>query len=615
MTTPVFDFWVGVLAVDAALDADIRAGSTDVDTGPPSLLNIGRRLQPGGRFIVEVIRERTGESTDAGSTHLLLLLSTTDGYRVVGRPWHGCFGFTNQASLGDKLSERGFPLLEARIELETTNDGKPTRLRVFDPLATGAADAAAGAALLTLHGVQLDAPVGVATTGYALTTDYTQPLLAPDIGDSGAQVLVRASSLGLSRTGIQRLKLAGDAGLHIQPSERLNLAPLAGPQRRLITLAWRGTLPKGLDMQPTPAPAAAAGKPPPPRHTPAMLSRHPRPAALAATGFRFEDVELYGFRIDLREHGKDPDKTLEQMVGALNFHTKVIDPQTGLPSDQARLDTAYRYRAASRTVVVELLRYGKMLAGQTSGSGASEPFTAQHELLLRVLVGRVDDNTVQARDPAVFVPAIFVDNPLSKLIGRELQGFKKRLASFADGQDQPLSIDGFCGANRVQQPLADVTQVGVSNWPGDKAGLASPFLQIGWPESAAQPDGNEQFEVLPGVHHETRWRQDDFDDADFRRAFASEVLADGWNCFRSLQAGPVDNRPMPKAWIGGSCTLRDVRVSFPVGIVTLTLGNQDELPTAWKALSEATGGEVALPTGAWYHLRCSLDLRLEDSLR
>lgn len=608
MTDSVFDFWVGVLAVDVTLDAAISNSSDDGDSALPSLLNVGRPLHPGGRFIVEVVRERT----QAGLTHLLLLLSTTDGHRVVGRPWHGCFGFTDNVDLGDELCARGFTLLEAVIHLDPARDGQPACLRVLDPLATGAADDPLGAALLTLRGLQLDPPAGEASKVGALTTDYTQSLLAPEIGASSAEVLVRESVLGLRRASIQRLRVAG-ANLQIQPSVRLNLAPLAGPTRP-IALAWRGTLPEGLWMEPTAPPAAAAGTQAPASPRPARPSRRSRPAALAATGFRFEDVELYGFRIDLREHGEDADRALEQMVTALNsFHTRVTDPKTGLPGKEERLDTAFRYRAASRTVVIELLRYGKMLLGETPWPGASEPFTAQHELLLRVLVGRVDDNTTQARDPAVFVPAIFVDNPLSKLIGRELQGFKKQLASFVDGANQPLSIDGFCGADPVRRPLADVTKVLLTDRPGDPGDNRSPILEITWPARAAQADESESFETLPSEQYATRWRQDDFDDVEFRRAFAGNVLAEGWNHFRSLQVGPVDTRQMPKAWIGGRCTLRDVRASFPVGIVTLTLGNNKNLTPAWQQLHEQFGRdrEVALPSGAWYHIRCSLDLRLE----
>ena len=59
-----------------------------------------------------------------------------------------------------------------------------------------------------------------------------------------------------------------------------------------------------------------------------------------------------------------------------------------------------------------------------------EDFQSQHELLIRMLVGRVDDDTGQAHDPATYVPVLFVDNPWSKALGRDVQGFDKRLADF-----------------------------------------------------------------------------------------------------------------------------------------------------------------------------------------
>ena len=47
---------------------------------------------------------------------------------------------------------------------------------------------------------------------------------------------------------------------------------------------------------------------------------------------------------------------------------------------------------------------------------------SQYELLVRLLVGKVDDDTSQARDAAVVAPVGLVDNPLSKAVGRQLQG-------------------------------------------------------------------------------------------------------------------------------------------------------------------------------------------------
>ena len=42
-----------------------------------------------------------------------------------------------------------------------------------------------------------------------------------------------------------------------------------------------------------------------------------------------------------------------------------------------------------------------------------------------MLVGRVDDDTGQAHDPATYVPVLFVDNPWSKALGREVQGLTR----------------------------------------------------------------------------------------------------------------------------------------------------------------------------------------------
>ena len=60
---------------------------------------------------------------------------------------------------------------------------------------------------------------------------------------------------------------------------------------------------------------------------------------------------------------------------------------------------------------------------------------SQHELVVRLLVGRVDDDTAQAHAPAVYVPAIFVDNPWSKMLGRDAIGFDKRMAEFCVTRD------------------------------------------------------------------------------------------------------------------------------------------------------------------------------------
>ena len=153
------------------------------------------------------------------------------------------------------------------------------------------------------------------------------------------------------------------------------------------------------------------------------------------SAFRFEEVEVLGFRIDLDRQGIETveeslemepdhrrteriDDILEEMIEPLNFH------------HGPRHVSHFRYRPATRTVSLELLRYGRMRLKKEWQDITVDDFQSQHELLIRVLVGRVDDDTGQAHDPATYVPALFVDNPWSKALGREVQGFDKRLADF-----------------------------------------------------------------------------------------------------------------------------------------------------------------------------------------
>ena len=110
-----------------------------------------------------------------------------------------------------------------------------------------------------------------------------------------------------------------------------------------------------------------------------------------------------------------------------------------------------------------------------------EDYQSQHELIVRLLVGRVDDDTAQARAPAVYVPAIFVDNPWSKMLGRDLQGFDKRMANFLvsqgevyarllpDGRLAETRERGWPGPRcrtRTAHPLSDISGVSLVGEPG-----------------------------------------------------------------------------------------------------------------------------------------------------
>ena len=126
------------------------------------------------------------------------------------------------------------------------------------------------------------------------------------------------------------------------------------------------------------------------------VKRFPRTTVFGPPSFEFEDVELVGFRTDVRLSsaiGVKSRKRLANVLRTLNFHAGG-EPEG--PQD-------FRYSAATRTVIIELLRYGKMRTRHPRPPFVPADFMSQHELTVRILVGRVDDDTSQARDPAVFV--------------------------------------------------------------------------------------------------------------------------------------------------------------------------------------------------------------------
>jgi hypothetical protein len=256
----------------------------------------------------------------------------------------------------------------------------------------------------------------------------------------------------------------------------------------------------------------------------------------------------------------------------------------------------------------------------------------------------VDDDTSQARDPAAFVPAIFVDNPWSKLIGRERQGFDKRLVTFCadptqSGAPHPLRPDGrWRGATVTQlaQPLSAITEVRPVTMLG--AQEADPILRLDCHAATANGlNATTSFDIRLALGNSglggVQWRQTDFDEAEFRRSFAGTAVRDSLRGFRSIQVAPVDQRGLEPTWILGTFELEDVNVGFPSGVSTLEFSNlpvsearnlglatpgeqQKEHP--WDALCnflrKAGKSKISLPTGEWYQFGCSMKFTIDDGL-
>src|SRR5262249_4232123 len=118
------------------------------------------------------------------------------------------------------------------------------------------------------------------------------------------------------------------------------------------------------------------------------LTRVDRADLFGAPAFRFENVEVLGFRIDLGAYGRDFSRDLDEPIKPLNFHLEA--------SRGGAAVWDFRYRAATRTLLIELLRYGRMKLKSPAPPVGPDDYQSQHELVVRLLVGRVDDDTAQA---------------------------------------------------------------------------------------------------------------------------------------------------------------------------------------------------------------------------
>ncbi len=594
---PLLAAWMTTPSADEALVLDVLCPLAEdgaVDGG--TVLLLSRRVRPGGLLRCEL-------------------------------------GFCNRVSHADLLRRNGLPVLEAPIQRLEDGPG----LAVAQPLATGAANDALDDWMLRLQGLCF---VDEAAPAAEYETGFEQMLLSPAAVRTDDELNQLPLRLSMRRRPALTPAMTPAT---TPPLAALQLKLRSGPGMTVdlpgvlaATATESGWFRFALDNteRADHAGAAFAAARPLAGNDPLCLPRAlgtlrrvRRPAALRPSGFRFEDVELFGFRIDLPAT-PDTGLGLREMLNGLNFHRRRRghEPPDGVP-------TGFDYRVATYSVVIELLRYGRMYwqSSEPRGrpSAADAVYTSQHELLLRVLVGRVDGHSAQARQPAVFVPAIFVDNPWSKLIGRELQGFKKRLARFYAG-DQPLSLAGYArpedgaglgvGAGvsvSAPRPLSEVTEVRLlQQLECDlQASPAAPLLRLELPTVARRP---------PAWHHPVdrrtgmrlgAWPQRQFDDELFRRGFAREVLDWGGLPQATIQASPVDGRALPRAWLQGELSFPRLQVRQPDGVAVLRLQAAKHHPAAWRWLAQQMPeGRVALPTGDWYHASGDVNLRLLPGL-
>ncbi len=541
---------------------------------------------------IEIIHE---ESID----EYAVLFSTADD--LINPTKLACrIGFANGAKTCSIWRDRGFPLVDAIIE-----KGDDGRLHVRSPCFSDSVEMDYDVELVSIAGTMFAAG---SSYGASLGASYEQSQQAPDYAFPATWIKRRAVVWAPIRSKVKAVTptqltfaVAATRCPSLAPFERGTPTPRA---------VWSGELV---------LPAL------PPQFPPVPIQRTSRVDTFGVPAFRFEDVEVLGFRIDLGD-GEGIDEGLAEMVRRLNFH---LEPrQAGAPEPTLDAISDFRYRPATRTLMIELLRYGKMKLTEASPPLALADYQSQHELLVRMLVGRVDDDTAQAHDPATYVPAIFVDNPWSKVLGRDVQGFDKWMADFCiwdHDRLRPLRPDGRLAAAGDPIALARIALVSLVTKTGQDSHSRA-LVAISCPYDTCDDwDAFEKIDLELAMGSSslapTRWRQSDFSHPEFRRSFARSAVTETLKGFRSIQVSPIGERDLDKTWITGTFTVDDdVLVARPTGVARLTLYAEPSAPPQWRLLCETLGlkeggsHEISLPAGSWYRMRCSMNLTIDNGL-
>jgi hypothetical protein len=514
-------------------------------------------------------------------------------------------GFANEAKVCGVWTDRGFPLLDAAI-LEGGEN-----LIVTCPCFDDGPALDYGATPITISGL---GNLSKLKPTESLNASYSQNLRTPD--PVFCSSLIVQDDVTWSPTRSNVLNLTGALEVTINKTRYPVLEAFRTGVTRPKDL-WSGKI----DLPPTPAEPRSR----------ADLSTANRDATFGFPGFIFDDVEILGFRIDLSRHGDA--SGLSELIKPLNFH---LDGKgTAGNAGVASALSDFRYEPATRTLNLELLRYGKMKLVNANKPLRPDDFQSQHELVLKVLVGRVDDDTAQARDPAIFVPAIFVDNTWSRAIGRVVQGFDKRMAGFwtttSDGCKQQLRPDGRLAPDTNPAPLGSVSEIRLQTRTPGAPNDGERLLTLDCPQKAIEDSSFLTVDLRliysPLSYSIGRWRQSDFEEEEFRRSFARAAIAGPLEGFQSIQVTPVGGTDVQTrlanetTWITGTFEIDPgVEIAWPDGVASLTFHAAEAAPAAWRDFCKLLGikagepGIISLPPGDWYRVRLSTRLTIGDGL-
>jgi hypothetical protein len=287
---------------------------------------------------------------------------------------------------------------------------------------------------------------------------------------------------------------------------------------------------------------------------------------------------------------------------------RIIDAQLNEPYP----DRSYVYEPVSSDVILEYIDYGSMVAANPPPHLTIDDSAGQHELVFRVLVGRVDRGSRVAKKPAMFCPFVFVDSTWSLISGREIMGYPKELATFTryveDGE-----LAACCVRSRDRTGVvADVLTIDCRR---EQTFWGLDFERDDQPRttSATHPASKER---RAGTRAHPWWGLDSLQgSADFGTVVGPWLrgLDYGFGAVLLKRFGDA-SAPQKACYVEileGDYIIQNADVNLPPTRARLDFGATD--PFGLKA-KFGVNPHVLVPPGSWYRATCDFRVRILDPL-
>ncbi|HTQ03394.1 MAG TPA: acetoacetate decarboxylase family protein [Polyangiaceae bacterium] len=337
-------------------------------------------------------------------------------------------------------------------------------------------------------------------------------------------------------------------------------------------------------------PAPPAPAPSPVKQSPPFRFRSGDPQF--APEYDFRGVSLTGFIIP----------------AARSELRSLIDEQLNAPYR----DRSYVYEPVSSDVIVEYIDYGSMVAAHPPPHLTIDDSAGQHELVFRVLVGRVDRGSRIAKKPAMFCPFVFVDSTWSLISGREIMGYPKELGHFARRME-----DGELAACRVKSRdrSGALTEVLTIDCRRDQTFWGIDFEHDDEPQraSATHPAARPK---SAGSRAHPWWGLDSLQGSADLGTIVGPWLRGLDYGFGAVLLKRFGDASAPKEAcyveiLEGDYIIQNADVNLPPFRARLDFGAND--PFGLKA-KLGVSAHVLVPAGSWYRASCDFRVRVLDPL-